>query len=440
MPNDNDGLRLDLIIFGATGYTGQYVIENMIKTAEQENQDLKWGIAGRSREKLQKSLDSVLSLAGKQSLDIPLIVADVSDEQSILNMCKRARIIVNCVGPYGLYGEVVVKSCIAGGAHHIDLAGEPAFLEDMQVKYHRAAEEAGVLIVGACGFDSIPVDCGIVELQKRVAAAGGELAWVESFFKTRAGPNGAVINHGTWDSAVQFFADVSKLTQIRNQLFNPQFFKSDKQWPTYRHKNHQKYLPWTPEETGKLTVPFWESDKFVNKRTQFQNYIERNERPVQLTAYLVIGSWLAALATGLVGLVFITFAQFELGRKWLKAKPHWFTVGAVSPDGPSRQQVKEASFECTLVGSGYKQKLASPTDEPSSPPEKLIIGRWRGPEAAYDATSILMIQAAITILKDREAIKYSGGVLTPGLTFRDTTLFERLGRHSVNFEIIKSNI
>lgn len=301
----------------------------------------------------------------------------------------------------------------------------------MQVKYHEKAAEAGVLIVGACGFDSIPADLGIVQLQKKCS---GEIAWIETFAKIESGKSGSVINHGTWDSAVQFFANLRDLKHVRRDLYGS-FFK--KNFPTFRHKCNQKYLPYTPTQIGELTVPFWETDKFVVKRTQLQKFIEHNKRPVQMSAYLVVGSWLKVLGLAAVGLLFATFALFECGRKILKKYPSVFTVGNVSLDGPTRQQVNETSFEMTLVGHGWKNTLESPTEEPSSRPEQLIVGRWRGPEPGYEATSIILVQAAITILKEKDVIEYRGGVVTPGLAFEHTSLIEKLRRHGVVFEIIK---
>lgn len=94
--------RLDLIIFGATGYTGQYVIEHVVKTIDKENHTLTWGVAGRNRAKLQQSLAEVSKWVGKNLDSVPIVIADVNDEQSIKDMCSKGRMIVNCVGPYQL--------------------------------------------------------------------------------------------------------------------------------------------------------------------------------------------------------------------------------------------------------------------------------------------------------------------------------------------------
>ncbi|KAK8776493.1 hypothetical protein V5799_030162, partial [Amblyomma americanum] len=89
---------------------------------------------------------------------VPLIVADVADEASLLAMAKRTRLVLNTVGPYRFFGRQVVKACVDSGTHHIDISGEPQYLEQMRVDFHDEASEKGVVILSACGFDSIPAE------------------------------------------------------------------------------------------------------------------------------------------------------------------------------------------------------------------------------------------------------------------------------------------
>lgn len=105
-------------------------------------------------------------IAGTDVKNTPKIIADVSDMQSLQDMAKVAKVVLNCVGPYRFFGEQVVQACIIEGAHHVDLSGEPQFLEKVQLLYHKDAEEKGVYVIGACGFDSIPADCGTVFLEQ----------------------------------------------------------------------------------------------------------------------------------------------------------------------------------------------------------------------------------------------------------------------------------
>ena len=147
----------DFIVFGATGYTGKNVVQYVAKSAT-ELGNLKWAVAGRNESKLRRILGQVPSeLSGS---DPGVIVCDVADELSLLEMASMGKIVLNCVGPYRFSGEAVVKACLAKQTHHIDVSGEPQFLETMQLKYHNEAKEKGVYVVGACGFDSIPSDVG----------------------------------------------------------------------------------------------------------------------------------------------------------------------------------------------------------------------------------------------------------------------------------------
>lgn len=96
--------------------------------------------------------------SGRDLSKIPVIVADSSNTEQLNDMAKQTRVIINVVGPYRLYGEAVVKAAVENGTSHVDISGEPAFLEQMQMKYNDRAKETGAWIVGAAGWDSIPCD------------------------------------------------------------------------------------------------------------------------------------------------------------------------------------------------------------------------------------------------------------------------------------------
>ena len=97
---------------------------------------------------------------------VPIFVADTEDYDSLLKMTARAKLIMNTVGPYRFYGEAVIKACLETKTHHVDVSGEPQFMESMQLKYHDEALNNGVYLLSSCGFDSIPADLGVIFLQK----------------------------------------------------------------------------------------------------------------------------------------------------------------------------------------------------------------------------------------------------------------------------------
>ena len=153
--------EFDIVVFGATGYTGQFVVEEVATTLQKENTKFTWAIAGRNKNKLNEVLKTASKQVNQELDGIGLIEADVSNEESLLAMCKRTRLVMNCVGPYRLYGEPVIKACIEAGTHHVDISGEPCYMETVQLLHSKEAENKEIYIIGSCGWDSIPCDLGI---------------------------------------------------------------------------------------------------------------------------------------------------------------------------------------------------------------------------------------------------------------------------------------
>jgi len=102
---------------------------------------------------------------GSDLNSIPIIIADIADKKLVQDMTARAKVIINCCGPYHFYGEIVVVSCIETGTHYVDVSGESQFIELMEMKYNQHAKEKGVYIISACGFDCVPADLGLVFLE-----------------------------------------------------------------------------------------------------------------------------------------------------------------------------------------------------------------------------------------------------------------------------------
>ena len=97
----------DLIVFGATGYTGKNVIQYVARSAK-ELGDIKWAVAGRDEIKLRRILGQVPT--DLKTTDAGIIVCDVGDELSLLEMAGKGKLVLNCVGPYRFTGEAVVKA------------------------------------------------------------------------------------------------------------------------------------------------------------------------------------------------------------------------------------------------------------------------------------------------------------------------------------------
>jgi saccharopine dehydrogenase (NAD+, L-glutamate forming) len=148
--------ELDLVLFGATGFTGRLTAEYLARHAPA---GLRWGLAGRNPSKLESVRDH-LAAADESLGDLALLHADVTDDVSLKDVANRARLVISTVGPYLRYGEPLVAACAEAGTDYVDLTGEPEFVDRMYVAHHATAQQTGARLVHACGFDSIPHDLG----------------------------------------------------------------------------------------------------------------------------------------------------------------------------------------------------------------------------------------------------------------------------------------
>ncbi|XP_078085647.1 saccharopine dehydrogenase-like oxidoreductase [Mustelus asterias] len=415
----------DLIIFGASGFTGQFVVEETARVASEADSPraLSWTVAGRNRTKLEEVLGRAASALGAPELKSKeCIICDINDPLSIEAMCQQGSVILNCVGPYRFFGEPVVKACIESGTHCVDVSGEPQFLEGMQLKYDQQAAEKGVYIVGSCGFDSIPADMGILYTRGQLK---GILTAVESFLLVKSGPEGASFHDGTWQSAVHGMSDQENLRKLRKQF-------GHKPLPVIGAKLSRRGSVFYSNIMNQYAIPFIGSDPSVVKRTQRYLHENLKESPVQYGAYAAAGGLGSVILLMIAGFFFWCFTSCRWGRKLLIKYPEFFSAGYFTQQGPTKKQMEGTSFSMTFLGEGYQEGQ----DPQQGQPTVKICTQVKGPEPGYVATPIAMVQAAVTILWEQKSLPNQGGVYSPGAAFSKTTLIERLNKHGIEFNVI----
>ena len=163
--------EFDIIVYGATGYTGRLVAEYLNNHYGASDNAPKWAMAGRSEEKLAAVRDEIGAPA-----DTPLVVANADDEADLEAMCARTKVVLTTVGPYQLYGDKLVAACVKTGTDYADLCGEPAWMKDKIEEHHEAAAASGARICFSSGFDSIPFDLGVMMTQKAAKERFGKPA------------------------------------------------------------------------------------------------------------------------------------------------------------------------------------------------------------------------------------------------------------------------
>ena len=133
----------DIVLFGATGFTGALTAEYLARHASEET---RWALAGRSPEKLE-TLRECLAAVEPRLADLPLLHADVTDPASLREVAGSTRVVATTVGPYLRYGEPLVAACAETGADYVDLTGEPEFVDRMYLAHHATAVASGARLV-----------------------------------------------------------------------------------------------------------------------------------------------------------------------------------------------------------------------------------------------------------------------------------------------------
>jgi short subunit dehydrogenase-like uncharacterized protein len=235
--------KFDIVVYGATGFTGQLVAEYLAAHYKGDG-NLKWAMAGRSKDKLAAVRDAIGAPA-----DTPLIVADASDPASLKAMVAQARSVISTVGPYQLYGADLLAACVESGTDYFDLCGEPLWMREMIEKHEAAAKVSGARIVFSCGYDSVPFELGVFAVQEEARKVFGAAA---TRVKGRVRAMKGTLSGGTAASMKATFVatarDLSLVAILRNPFALTPGFEGPKQPPGNK--------PLFDEELNSWTAPF----------------------------------------------------------------------------------------------------------------------------------------------------------------------------------------
>lgn len=236
--------EFDIVVYGATGYTGRLVAEYFVRHYTGRADAPKWAMAGRSQDKLESVRDEIGAPA-----DTPLVVADADDPASLTALCNRARVVLTTVGPYQLYGDALLTACVETGTDYADLCGEPGWMHDQIEKHHAAAQKSGARVAFSSGFDSIPFDLGVLMLQKEAVAQHGKPA---PRVKCRIRAMKGTWSGGTAASAMQTMKSAATSPKLIGVLKDPFALTPGFDGP----KQPNGMIPSYDETLEKWTAPF----------------------------------------------------------------------------------------------------------------------------------------------------------------------------------------
>ena len=153
---NKDQREYDLVVYGASGFTGSLVVEYLAGKYP-IGKPFRWAVAGRNRAKLQAVVDAMDPGAGQPDI----LVVDSADIDALTRMTASTSVVITTVGPYARYGDNLVSACIESGTDYCDLCGEVQWMQRMIEAHEHIARDSGARIVHTCGFDCIPSDVGV---------------------------------------------------------------------------------------------------------------------------------------------------------------------------------------------------------------------------------------------------------------------------------------
>ncbi|TKY50214.1 mitochondrial saccharopine dehydrogenase oxidoreductase [Spatholobus suberectus] len=442
--------KFDLVILGASGFTGKHVLKEALKflstNPTSPSSPLNFtslAIAGRDPSKLAQTLR--WAAQPNPPPPIPIIAADTADPPSLRALCGGTRLVLNCAGPFRRHGEPVVAACVAGGCDYLDITGESEFMERVERGYHAAALERGALVVSACGFDSVPAEMGFL-FHSRQWAAPARPNQVEAYLGLES-ERRIVGNFGTFESAVIAVKDLkemerSRVTRVRPKIPGPP--------PKGEIIEHQKKiglwgvtLPSADATLVGRTLSILtesphglpglnESAEMVEKRKAFWTSV----KPAHFGVKLASKSLLHMLGFIIIGIIIGLLGRSSFGRWLLLKYPSIFTLGGFSKKGPSEEEIASASFKMWFVGHGFSNE--SLAEQGNTKPDMEIITRVMGPEMGYVTTPIILVQCALILHSQRNNLP-KGGVYPPGIVFGPTDLQERLQQNGISFDVISKS-
>jgi short subunit dehydrogenase-like uncharacterized protein len=398
----------DIILWGATGFTGQLVAKYLAERPSGDEPPIRWAIAGRHRAKLEQLQRD---LPGEP----PILLADSHDRPSLDALVAQGRVIVSTVGPYMRHGEPLVAACVAAGRDYCDLTGETPWIRQMIDRYHEQAGQSGARIVHCCGFDSIPSDLGVLMLQERALADYGRpCATIYHAF----GPFRTGLSGGTIASMLNL---LEQGQQARRLLADPFVLAPElADQPRPRDQSGPRYI----EPMAIWTAPFIMAA--INGRIVYRSNVLlgfRYGRAFQYHEALRAGAgWQGRLkALNISAAMGVGMASLAISplRRLLQA-----TVLPKPGEGPS-EEVREKGF--------FRSKLLGVIPAAEGRPAAVIQGRAGGEgDPAYKGTAQMLAETAVALAQDNRP-NQPGGILTPAAAL-GMILVERLRASGMTFE------
>ena len=401
--------QYDVVVWGATGFTGKWVAKHLFDHYPQS--ELRWAIAGRNLQKM----DDVRAFIGDTESNVAGIMADSDDIESLRVMVAKTKVIISTVGPYAHYGSKLVQACAESGTHYVDLTGESPWIRRMIDAHGSAAAASGAKIVHCCGFDSIPSDMGNYYLQAQALEKfGAPLKSVKFVLrKMKGGASGGTI-HSMFNVMKEAVADKT----VRKLLVNPYSLNPDSSFkgPDKRDQS----MPVYDQDLQIWTAPFIMAGintRVVRRSNAVADFPYGQDNTYSETMVTSDGfkGRAKALSIAVGFMLFTGVAVTSVGRSLLaKILPSQGEGPEVDADNPG-------FYEIDFYGeTADGRKLAAKVKGDSDP--------------GYGSTSKMLAESAVCLARDE--LTTGGGSWTPASAMGAALLKRLQEKAGLSFELI----
>ncbi len=399
----------DVVLFGATGFTGKLVAEYL---ARKHASALRWTIAGRSEAKLADVKAEIVRIEPALSA-LDVLVADSADARALSDIAKRTCVVCSTVGPYLKYGMPLARACAENGTSYCDLAGEVPFVRRSIDENHARAQATGARIVHSAGFDSIPSDLGVLLLHEAFRVRGKALASAAFF----CGPMKGSFSGGTVASMMEILDAASHDRDLRRLIGDPYALLPDRtkdRGPDGRDQRDVRYEPRIGQWTGPFVMAAINT-RVVRRSNALQDFAYGKSFAYSEAMSFGPGPKGLARAVGVTAALgaFVGVASFAKGRKLLAR------LMPAPGKGPSKAARDAGFFRVRIVGEGDGLRVDARVEGTSDP--------------GYGETAKMLGEAAVCLAKDEGSLPRRYGVLTPASAM-GMHLVDRLRAAGMTFE------
>ena len=386
----------DLIIYGASGFTGRLAVEYL----DENYSDLNWAIAGRNEDKL-------VNISKNSKCKPDYFIADSEDNENLLRIASKTRVIASLAGPFNKYSNNLVTQCVEAGTHYLDITGENIWVRDLIDKHHEVAEKKQIKIIPSCGYDSIPSDMGCFYLQRSL---NQELQRIDGYHRGNGGVSG-----GTIESAFSMRNYKSKYSMGHPFLLNSKEYIKTQNISENKDNFKIKYI----DDIKLWSAPFVMAIANTRVVRRSSEIHDKNQASYgsefKYQEYMMLkkysSAFLVTAGLAVFGLMLISPISGLFRKLFTKAG-----------NGPDKKTRENGWFESIFIGKNKNN-------------EKYKLRMFCKGDPGYKSTAKLICESALCLALNSENLPNTnaGGVLTTS-TGLGSTLIDRLKKADVLFE------